>query len=272
MVPDRFPTQLRELVAQFPSGTLQLEIGVQSLNPETGRLISRRQDVPKLIDNLTYLRTQTAAHLHVDLIVGLPGEGIESFARGFNAIVGCNPHEIQVGILKKLRGTPIVRHVEQYDMRFSDYPPYEILSTNSVSFMEMQRMGRFARYWDLVANSGNFVESRALLLGAGNDPFASFLSFSDWLFAKVGRRASISLKNLTELVFVYLTELVGMTQGVVGSALVRDYLRGGRSDLPASLREFRLEMEADGRRTACAAPSSGEATSIALKRQRRVAS
>jgi radical SAM superfamily enzyme YgiQ (UPF0313 family) len=258
MVPDRFPDQLRELVSRFPPGALQLEIGVQSLNPETGKLISRRQDVAKLIDNLHFLRSKTSAHLHVDLIVGLPGEGIESFASGFDRLVACNPQEIQVGILKKLRGTPIVRHVETFDMRFSDYPPYEVLSTRDIPFTDVQRMGRFARYWDLVANSGNFVETRPVLLSTTDSAFSSFLTFSDWLFGETGKRASISLKNLTELLFTYLTESAGLNRQYIGELLARDYLRGGRSDLPAALREFR-------------AGDAGAVRdlSLVLKRQRR---
>jgi radical SAM superfamily enzyme YgiQ (UPF0313 family) len=260
MVPDRFPPALRDIVQRFPPGSLQLEIGVQSLNPETGKLISRRQDVPKLLDNLRFLRQETSAHLHVDLIVGLPGENLESFGRGFDTLVACNPQEIQVGILKKLRGTPIVRHVEQFKLCFSDFPPYEILSTRDVSFEELQRMGRFARYWDLVANSGNFVEGRALLLGTDASPFVAFMRFSDWLFKQVGRRAGINLKALTELLFTFLIEQYPVRRDELGAALARDYQRGGRADLPDVLKAFKQSDLG----TRSEAP-------LALKRQRRAA-
>lgn len=238
MVPDRFPQQLRELVAAFPAGTLQLEIGVQTLNPEVGGLISRRQDVPKLVDNLRFLRNETQAHLHVDLIVGLPGEGLESFAAGFNTLVALNPHEIQVGILKRLRGTPIIRHTEPYQLHFSDEPPYEVLSTKDVSFLDLQRMERFSRYWDLVANSGNFVSSRALLWEPPGEPFSGFMEWSDWLYAQVGRRASIELKSLSGLLFRFLTKVRGHAPDRIGKLLAEDYQRGGRNDLPAELRAY----------------------------------
>jgi radical SAM superfamily enzyme YgiQ (UPF0313 family) len=238
MVPDRFPPQLRELVAAFPPGTLQLEIGVQTLNPEVGGLISRRQDVPKLIDNLKFLRSETQAHLHVDLIVGLPGEGLESFAAGFNTLVGLNPHEIQVGILKRLRGTPIIRHTDSYQMRFNDEPPYEVLSTREVSFLDLQRMERFARYWDLVSNSGNFISSRALLWEPPAEPFSGFMEWSEWLYAQVGRRASIELKSLTGLLFRFLVDVRRHAPDRIGKLLAQDYQRGGRSDLPVELRPY----------------------------------
>ncbi len=257
MVPDRFPAALREVVKQFPPGSLQLEIGVQTLNKDVGARISRRQNVPLLLENLTYLRQETNAYLHVDLIVGLPGESIESFARGFDQLAVLEPQEIQVGILKRLRGTPITRHTEEFLIRYSDEPPYEVLETRDISFFDMQRMERFARYWDLIANSGNFSDSRSYLWEGKQSRFAAFMEFSEWLYVRVGRRASIQLKALTELLFVYLQEL-GFPAEVVGAAIARDYERGGRSDLPRDLRPF----------------ATGEArqkeSALALKRQQRV--
>lgn len=260
MVPDRFPQQLREVVAKFPPGSLQLEIGVQTLNPEVSANISRRQDVAKLKENVAYLRAETSAYLHIDLIVGLPGESVASFGEGFNQIVALNPHEIQVGILKRLRGTPIKRHDDPYEMKFADEPPYEILQTKDVSFKELQQMGRFARYWDLVANSGNFLESRAFLLTVGDTPFDAFFSFSEWLYSKVGRRASINLKTLSELVFHYLCEQSGEDTPTIGAIVAGDYCRGGRSDLPKVLHSY-----AEG------TPSRVDKV-LSLKRQQRVIS
>jgi radical SAM superfamily enzyme YgiQ (UPF0313 family) len=260
MVPDRFPQQLREIVAKFPPGSLQLEIGVQTLNPEVSASISRRQDVAKLKENIAFLRAETSAYLHIDLIVGLPGESVESFGRGFNEIVALNPHEIQIGILKRLRGTPIKRHDDVYEMKFSDEPPYEILQTRDISFQELQRMGRFARYWDLVANSGNFLESRELVLERGATSFDAFYAFSEWLYSKVGRRASINLKTLSELVFEYLV----MTSGdeidhapEIGRMVARDYTRGGRSDLPRVLAPYAANVESPHEKV------------LSLKRQQR---
>lgn len=243
MVPDRFPAQLREVVAQFPPGTLQFEIGVQTLNSTVGALISRRQDVSKLFDNISFLRQHTSAYLHVDLIVGLPGENIASFARGFDSLVQLNPHEIQVGILKRLKGTPIVRHTEEYQMIFSDYPPFEVLATRDVSFLEMQQMERFARYWDLISNSGNFLLTRELIWAGIGSPFSGFMEWCDWLYARVGRRSSIELKNLTILLFEYLVEVRGLEPDQVGTKLAQDYVRGGRSDVPRELRSYAPQVE-----------------------------
>lgn len=109
LVPDHLPDALKEAILQFPAGSLQLEIGVQSFNTNVQSLISRKQNNEKSEDNIRWLREHTHAHMHADLIVGLPGENIDSFAKGFNRLVDINPHEIQAGILKRLRGTPVLR-------------------------------------------------------------------------------------------------------------------------------------------------------------------
>ena len=82
MIPDRLPAELREVIAKFPPGALQFEVGVQTFNPEVGHNISRRQNYERLADNFNYLRNETSVHIHADLIVGLPGETLESFAAG----------------------------------------------------------------------------------------------------------------------------------------------------------------------------------------------
>ena len=163
MIPDRLPAELREVIARFPPGALQFEVGVQTFNPEVGRLISRRQNYERLADNLHFLRHETRVHIHADLIVGLPGETVESFAAGFDRLIALGPQEIQVGILKRLRGTPIVRHDAEWQMVYHARPPYEILQNRLIDFATMQRLRRFAKYWDLVGNSGNFVATTPLI-------------------------------------------------------------------------------------------------------------
>src|SRR5438105_1326020 len=163
MIPDRLPPALREIIARFPPGALQFEVGIQSFDEEVCRRISRRQDFRKLEDNFHFLRAQTGVHIHADLIFGLPGETIASFAEGFDRLIKLNPQEIQVGILKRLRGTPIARHDADWQMVYNPQPPYEILQNKLIDFPTLQQMRRFARYWDLVGNSGNFVETTPLL-------------------------------------------------------------------------------------------------------------
>ncbi len=245
MIPDRLPDPLRELIQQFPPGVLQFEIGVQTFNDEVGQLISRRQDNDKLAENFRFLREETGVHVHADLIVGLPGESVESFAAGFDRLVALDPQEIQVGILKRLRGTPITRHDEQYEMIYSPDPPYEILATGLIEFEEIHQLRRFSRYWDLVSNSGNFVQTRKLLWSDGRSPYKVFRQLSQWLFAKQQRAHGIPLAKLAELLFEFLTRQLGQSEEIVAQAIWQDYTSGGRRDRPAFLRRFDLPTADD---------------------------
>jgi radical SAM superfamily enzyme YgiQ (UPF0313 family) len=234
MIPDRLPEGLRDLIQKFPPGALQFEVGIQSFNPEVCQRISRRQYPQRIEDNLKFLRHETGVHVHADLIAGLPGEDLQSFAAGFDRLLALGPQEIQVGLLKRLRGTPIVRHDAEYQMIYSPNPPYEILQTSAIDFPTMQRLRRFARFWDLVANSGNFLLS-APLIWQETSPFARFLHFSDWLFAHTGKNHAISLHRLAELLFTFLTQELGQNPAQVAQLLWEDYQRGGRSDRPPFL-------------------------------------
>jgi hypothetical protein len=238
MVPDRLPESLRGVIAQFPPGALQFEIGIQTFNEDVGRLIQRRQDYARLADNLHFLRNKTRVHIHADLIAGLPGEALESFAAGFDRLVSLGPHEIQVGILKRLRGTPIGRHDAEWGMVYNPHPPYEILQSRLIDFATMQRMRRFARYWDLVGNSGNFVESAPLIWSGGASPFRAFMRWSDWLHGRIGRTDGIALARLMELLFEFLVSDLKLDVAETAGAMWNDYRRGGRRDKPAFLKDM----------------------------------
>lgn len=225
MVPDRLPEQLRGLIRQFPAGAVQFEVGIQTFDDATSKNISRRQNLDRLADNFRFLREETGVHIHADLIVGLPGEDIESFGRGFDRLVRLGPQEIQIGILKRLRGTPIVRHDDEYRMIYAPNPPYEILSTRQIPFEQMQRMRRFARYWDIVANSGHFTGTLKLMWQNAASPFAEFLRFSDWLHAKLGRTHQIALHVTAQALFDFLVNEAALDRDLVATTLETDWHR-----------------------------------------------
>ena len=202
LIPDRLPEILLELLPRFPDSSLQFEIGIQSFNPDVQKRISRKQQHERTCQNLRWLRQHTSAHIHADLIFGLPGETLESFGDGFDLLHSLGPQEIQVGILKRLRGTPIDRHTQEYDMRYMSTPPYRILSHKHADYFTVQRMVRFARYWDLVGNSGRFPNTLPLLLA--ENPFQRFMQFSDWLFATIRQTHRIALPKLFTLLHEHL--------------------------------------------------------------------
>jgi len=233
IIPDHLPEALKETIAKFPIGALQFEIGIQTLNTEVQANISRKQDDAKTATNLRWISEHTHAHIHADLIIGLPGESVESFAQGFNRLVALDPHEVQVGILKRLRGTPIVRHNSAFDMRYNPEPPYNILATNLIDFLTMQRLSRFARYWGMIANSGRFVHTMPLMLS--DDPFARFLRFSDWLYATTGQTHKFAQDRLFDFVFDGMTQLHGVDAETARAALTRDYHETGARGAPKFL-------------------------------------
>ncbi len=235
VIPDRLPDKLKAILRRFPPGSLQLEIGVQTFNPAVQQLISRKQDDAKTEENLRWIRSQTQAHIHADLIAGLPGEDLSSFARGFDRLVALDPHEIQLGILKRLPGTPIIRHTEAYEMVYNPYPPYNILSTGAIDFQTMQAISRFARYWDMIANSGRFRASRPLLLA--DRPFERFMALSQALFERTGQTHQIALKRLFELVHQIGVETLGIDPAELGQTLWRDYQTAGLKGRPQFLQE-----------------------------------
>jgi radical SAM superfamily enzyme YgiQ (UPF0313 family) len=231
LIPDHLPERLKAAIQRFPPGTLQFEIGIQTFDPTVQTRISRRQDNARAATNLRWLRDHCNAHLHVDLIAGLPGEDVETFARGFDTLVALAPHEIQFGILKRLRGAPIARHTTDFGLQFNPEPPYNILATNVIDFATMQRLSRFARYWDLVANSGRYPRTLPRLLG--ESPFAHFLAFSDWLYARTGQTHALAQERVVLALYDFLTSERQLDAEATGADIAADYHgAGGRSRLP----------------------------------------
>ncbi|MBM5572488.1 MULTISPECIES: B12-binding domain-containing radical SAM protein [Deefgea] len=220
VVPDHLPEALKDGIMQFPAGSLQFEIGIQSFNPEVQTLVSRKQNNEKAAENIRWLVEHSHAHMHVDLIAGLPGETVESFGVGFDQLYALKPHEIQFGILKRLRGTPIIRHTDEFAMKYDPFPPYTILANRDIDFTTMQRLVRFARYWDLVANSGRFANTLPVLLG--DAPFANFMAFADWLYQSTDATHRIALDRLAKMVTLWL-QTQGMSLEAATALLESDY-------------------------------------------------
>lgn len=230
LIPDHLPDALKAEIAAFADGQLQFEIGIQSFNPEVQTLISRKQNNEKSCENIRWLRTQSHAHLHTDLILGLPGEDLASIAQGFNKLYALDPHEIQVGILKRLKGTPIIRHTEPFKMRYNPHPPYTILATDRIDFPTMQRLNRFARYWDLIANAGRFPHTLPLLLR--DQPFEHFMALSDWLHDTTGQTHKIALPRLFELLHQALIDVFHLPRSECEEKLLLDFARSGIKGYP----------------------------------------
>lgn len=256
VVPDHLPDRLKEAIAKFPPGVLQFEIGIQSFDVDVQQRISRRQDNAKTQTNLRWLLDHSHAHLHTDLIFGLPGESWETFAQGFDQLYAIGPHEIQLGVLKRLRGTPLANRslpgaVPEHGMVYEAAPPYTVQYNDAVSADEVQAFIRLARYWDLVANSGRFGATMPLVMQGGSaplSPFAAFADFAQWLWHTSaitrGKTSGLSPEDLVDALLDYLTTQRGLPPTDVRAALVADYVASGARANPRSLQGFLPAREA----------------------------
>ncbi|NND82159.1 MAG: DUF4080 domain-containing protein [Gammaproteobacteria bacterium] len=248
VIPDHLPPLLQEKIAQFPPGTLQFEIGIQSFNETVQQNISRRQNNEAAEQNIGWILEHSNAHVHTDLIFGLPGEDMSSFAASFDRLCALGPHEIQVGILKRLKGSPIIRHTDTFQLRFNPNPPFNVISTDRVTFRETQAMQRFARFWDLIGNSGHFKHSLPQILGAS--PFSNFSGLAARLYESSGQTHKISLLRLYDLVYEAAIHLSLAPADTLQVCLANDVEVSGLKSKPRFLLGARAVSSATRRKTA----------------------
>lgn len=236
VVPDHLPDRLKALLVQFPQGVLQFELGIQTLNRDVQEVVSRKQDNMLALANIAWLKSNTRAHLHVDLIFGLPGETLESFAQGFDRLLAVGPDEIQLGLLKRLRGAPIAQSTDAFAMVYEPAAPYSVVQTSAVNADDIRHFKRVARYWDLMANSGRFALGLGLLfkLAPVTSAFMRFWAFSDFLWARQRRTDCLSPEILMDELYAYLCGH-GLSPGDVRAALLVDYVQSRGNNQPVCL-------------------------------------
>ncbi len=220
--PHLLPEELKTIFADAPPGFFQLEVGVQTLNPDVAARIERRMDAEQIERNIRTLSAMPSVHLHADLIAGLPGENLESIAEGFDRLHACGPNEIQLGILKKLRGAPIARHDVEFEMVYHISPPYDVLQTSTLSFPELQAIRRFARFWDITVNNGRFPETAPLIWENQPSVFGAFMEWSDWLYGQTHATAGFKPARLGRFLEKFLTEKRGLNKKTVRASLDTD--------------------------------------------------
>jgi len=242
VIPDHFPDSLKKRISQFAPGALQLEVGIQTLDPVIANNINRPLKLDKIKENLAYLENETKAHMHVDLIVGLPGETLEGFGRNLNQLAALTSCEIQIGILKHLSGTTMSRHDQEAGMIYSDIPPYDILQNDLITFAQIQQMKRFARFWDLVYNSGNFTNTTDLLF-KNTTVYDGFSAFSKWLYHETQSTWKISLDRLTQHIYDFLSKERHMDEAEIIETILLDITKNKRRKVPQFMKEHQTTRE-----------------------------
>ena len=179
---DLLDAQTLALLQRAPKGKIQLEAGVQSCNVRTLRSVVRKTDLPALTRNVQAVLQNQNVHLHLDLIAGLPFENITSFAQSFDTVYAMQPHQLQLGFLKVLRGSPLWEQAQQYGLQFRSYPPYEVLQTPWLQHGDVLQLKRVEEAVERYYNSARARRSLDFLMRERFDsPFALFAALSQYL-------------------------------------------------------------------------------------------
>ncbi|MCM1263721.1 MAG: DUF4080 domain-containing protein, partial [Butyrivibrio sp.] len=163
-----------EILAKLRPGLAQMEIGVQTVNTATLKEIRRNCDLSRLREVVARIISNGNIHVHLDLIAGLPFEDYESFIHSFNVVYGMLPHQLQLGFLKVLKGSYMYEKAADYGIQYTDYPPYEVLSTKWLSYGELRILKQVEEMVELYYNSNQFTYTMPLLKKAFPDAFTMY--------------------------------------------------------------------------------------------------
>jgi len=176
---DLFDDEVIEFLTTVPKDLFQFEIGVQTINDNTMKLIRRKNDLEKLSKNVLAIKDNI--HLHLDLIAGLPKEDFETFKSSFNYVYGLKPEMIQLGFLKILRGTEISGQIEKFDYKYMGFPPYEVISNDHITYEELLKLKDVEEVLDFYYNSGDFIKSIDYLINNFYSlPFEFYLDMANF--------------------------------------------------------------------------------------------
>lgn len=169
-----------QLLNSMRPGLVQLEIGVQTANPNTIEAIHRKMDLAKLETIVARIHDGHNIHIHLDLIAGLPYEDYESFRRSFDRVYHMKPHQLQLGFLKVLKGSYMHEHSKDYELAYLDQPPYEVLSTTWLCYKDVVRLKRIEEMVELYYNSNQFTHTLPVLIQRFDGPFRFFEALAEY--------------------------------------------------------------------------------------------
>ncbi|MCH5256236.1 MAG: B12-binding domain-containing radical SAM protein [Lachnospiraceae bacterium] len=216
-----------DILAQMRPGFVKLEIGVQTVNPETLKEIRRISDINNIRQTVNKIASNRNIHIHLDLIAGLPYEDYESFRHSFNTVYAMEPDELQLGFLKVLKGSYMCEKAMDYELKYTDTPPYEVLSTRWLSYDNILSLKRVEEMLELYYNSSQFEYILPVLQTAFADAFEMYEKLADFYREKgyLLMTPSRNYRYQVLLDFAMNTELSSREE-MLGQLLVFDlYLR-----------------------------------------------
>lgn len=231
-----------ELLKSAPKGLFQFEIGVQTTNPEILKNINRIMDFQKVKNNVIGLMESGNIHCHLDLIAGLPGENMESFRRSFDMVMEIEPHVLQLGFLKVLKGSPVYSQREKYGIRHLSFAPYQVLCTKDMSVEEISKLLKLEEVFETYYNSGTFRLTMKYLLSLVNSRFDFFMNFTEYLLGAEFFEKQYDLKDKFKFLFDYSVEKYDAD--IINDLLLHDFILNTKKTwLPDFLqREYTREV------------------------------
>lgn len=215
-----------ELMSQMRPGLIQLEIGVQSTNPETIRAIHRHMDLKKLEHCVNRVHSFRNIHQHLDLIAGLPYEDYDTFHQSFNDVYQMKPDQLQLGFLKVLKGSLMQKEVEVYGIVYKEKEPYEVLSTNWLTYGEVLKLKMVESMVEVYYNSGQFWHTLEYLVPFEKDAFTFYEKLGSFYEKKGYSEISHSRMRRYEILLEYLQEETDVPTEVAAQKMLYDlYLR-----------------------------------------------
>lgn len=168
------------LIADMRPGLIQLEIGVQSTFAPTIQEIHRTMNLSRLEEIVKKVQRAGNIHQHLDLIAGLPKEDFDTFAKSFQEIYQLKPEQLQLGFLKVLKGSYMYEHQQEYGLVYQSNPPYEVMSTNWLTYEEVLKIKLVEEMLEVYYNSGQFEMTMKVLELAYENPFDMFLELGEY--------------------------------------------------------------------------------------------
>lgn len=224
-----------DFMAGLRPGLIQLEIGVQSTNPETIKEIRRKVSFERLKEIVQRIHAGKNIHQHLDLIAGLPFEGLERFKQSFNDVYGLKPEQFQLGFLKVLKGSYIREKAADYDLIYQPEPPYEVLSTRWLSYDDILVLKGVEEMVEVYYNSRQFENSLDWLEGYFPSAFAMYETLAGYYEAKELNGISHSRMARYEILLDFVKEILNIEETrVFTQILTYDlYLRENVKSRPA---------------------------------------
>ena len=225
---DLFDEEMLDILSKAPPGLMQFEIGIQSANTDTLRAVNRTSDLGKAFSNIKRIRAMNKAHIHLDLIAGLPFEDFRSFKKSFDTVYSLKPHYLQLGFLKMLKGSKIRQEAEIHGYVYREYPPYEVLRNRYITFEELIKLKGIEDLVERYFNSGKFAKSLDFAIAARSDsPFDFFRRFLLFHRKKGYFERAIAARELYPLFLEFFEEETGLGKTAASEAATPRAARNG---------------------------------------------